>query len=433
MSVFFPDLVFLGTFGIPSSRSRTDLAETDERGMGNHDGFEETREGDWLRFQRRTTGRKIFGGILFLLNAGVIYLFFAGKFHNPDGQVASAWAALVPGLFLGLPSLGLLLFRSGIGVNTKEMRVRHWWGFPRPWRIREESLSSFSHVEVLKEVRRSGNNTVIRYPIRLVGGEKPFNLTMAGEPLSARRLSERFAAAMAKPLHNHLSGIPVIRMPEEFDRSLGENIVASGELPELPSQPEGSKLGLQVDGERLQVEIPAPGLIRGGLALMVMALPALALAIGFTFMFGGRQPLGFRLFMVGMVAVPMAGAFFYALSRGVREELLEVGPEEIRVLSRYPWMESSASIPTREVEEITQTEWNKTGSPLAGMLAFGGVTLMSDEKMLTFGTSLSHEDRSFVIELVRYVLARRVAKAGGGAKEGAKAPTPDPKVEHQLV
>ncbi len=401
--------------------------------MGNHDGYQEIREGEWIRFERGSTGQKIFGGILFLLNAGIIFLFATGKFHNPDGGVASPWAALVPGLFLGLPALGLFLFRSGIGVNTKEMLVRSWWGFVRPWRVREESLAAFSHVEVLKEVRRSGNNTVIRYPIRLVGGEKPLSLVVAGEPLSARRLSERFAAAMGKPLHNHLSGIPVIRMPEEFDRSLGENIVASGELPELPVQPVGSKLGLQVDGERLQVEIPSPGLMRGGLALMALVLPSLALALGFFFMFGGGNPFGFSLFMVGMVAVPMAGAFFYALSRGVRKELLEVGPEEIRIRSCFPWMETSKAIPTQEVEEITQTEWNKNGSPLAGMLAIGGVTLMSDEKMLTFGSSLSHEDRSFVIELVRYVLARSVARARDGIAKGNRVQSSPSPAEHQLA
>jgi hypothetical protein len=252
-------------------------------------------------------------------------------------------------------------------------------------------------------------------------------LAETGEALSARRLSERFAAAMSKPLHNHLSGIPVIRAPEELDRSLGENIVASGELPVLPVQPEDSSLSIQVDGDRLRVEIPPPGILRGGLALLVFVLPGLALAVAAVFLFGGGQSIGFRLFLAGSLGLPLLGAFFYALSRGTRKEWLEVGPEKVTIHSSYPWGTTSKSISTQEIEEITQSEENKNASPLAGMLALGGVTLMGDRAMLTFGASLSLEDRSFVMDLVRYILARSVANRADNSKASGEEPEP-PKV-----
>jgi len=406
----FPYFGPLGPFETLLPCSRSDFLRTDEGGMGKKDGFEEVREGDWISFQPETLGRKALGVLFLLLSLGIGYLFVTGKFHDPHGKVASPWGAMIPGFLVGLPGLGLFLFRSGIRVNAKERLIQSWWGFVGPWRMREESLTSFSHVEVLKEVRRSGNQTVIHYPVRLVGEGKALRFVTAQEPLRARRLSERFASAVAMPLHNHLSGIPVIRTPEEFDRSLGENIIASGELPQLPPQPADSKVALQVEGDSLQVEIPAPGLLRGGGALLLLLFPFSALSIGLFFTFMKDFPQSVRLVFLGIAIVPLMGAFAYALARGVRREILEVGPKEIVVRSCYPWMERSKSLLTREVEEMTQTDGNKNASPLAGLLAIGGVTLMADENVLSFGASLSKEDRRFLIDLVRYVLARSVAK-----------------------
>ncbi|HHI79665.1 MAG TPA: hypothetical protein ENK02_06765 [Planctomycetes bacterium] len=386
--------------------------------MSYQDGMKEMQEGEWLSFRPASGARIVFGGILLLLSLGTMTLFVLGKFHTPSGGIASPWAGLVPGLLLGLPALGLLSFRSGFRVHKAEQRIQHWWGFGKPFGVREESLNAFSHVEVLKEVRRQQNKTYVTYPVRLIGAEKRMSLVCRSEPLSARRLAERFARALDKPLHNHLSGIPVIRQPNELDLSLGERIAASGELPELPPQPADSKLHLQVDGERLQVEIPAVGILRGGLFLMVFFLPGLAMGIGFSFLMGGRTGSRFLLFGMGLFFLPLIGAALYAISRGVRRELLEVGPEEVRLRYLYPWGESSKAIPTQELEEITQSQSAQKLNPLGALLATGGISLIADRGMLTCGASLSREDRSFILDLVRYVLARSYAE-GGGSKAKA--------------
>ncbi|MDX1681586.1 MAG: hypothetical protein R3336_00565 [Phycisphaeraceae bacterium] len=333
----------------------------------------------------------------------------AGHLKDPEtGRALATWQAV---LFGSIPvALGVAVgaFRSGITIDPRHNRVVTWSGPLFPLFSNEHELGDSRRVTVSREVRggnSSNSSSKTVYPVKLVfdAGED-IELAAETRPDRSRRLAERVARCAQLPMRNQMTDDVVDRQPHQLDWSLRQHLLADGDPPPLPTAPDGSTVKTQAaadDPTARAIELPPIGLARSGLVLALPALPMLA----FPFLFfggdSGPSPL-FLAGVIGIVAVPILGVMVWAANRALTRTTLQVSPRELEIRRRGPLWRRTRRYSADDIEALSVE--SPSDHPLAGLVASGGLHIVTDERVEDVGRGCSAADLEYAADLIRHVV-----------------------------
>lgn len=343
------------------------------------------------------------GVVLLCLAAGIACLGGTGLLREASGGPAPAATVAVFVAVFGAPGLALLSHVSGIDFHRLRGEAERWWGFGSVWKSRRIALTAFDSIDVRKVVRSNGKNgSTTVYPVRLHGAE-PVSVHECRDPVTARSLAEELARYLELDLRSTLHGEETVRPWRQLDWSLRRRILSTGEAPPRPEPPCGSRLTVTAAGNGFDVTAPGVGLLRSGMLLVALAAPApvLFLAFGATSL-RDAPPLFLALF-VGFALLPLPVLALTALRRAGRSETLVLRRDKVTVEHLGPLgAKTSWSRPSDAIEEITVS--TPVGSALAGLIATGGVTLVTDAGACELLRGASDEERAYVRDLIAHVI-----------------------------
>jgi len=353
------------------------------------------------RHRRITT--TVGGGCLLLIGlvfAGMgslfIFLLLTGAdgvtVGDRPGRAADAWK---PGIFVLLGAvMGLSRYRKEVDLATGRLTRTFRCVIPL-WR-RERELGPPVKVTLSKEVRRGSQNSHTVYPVHLVAGEDPIELSSDPNERTARAEAERVARFVELPLEDSSAGSVLVRTHDSLDRSVIETAELDGQPIEAPP---ASVLVVAESGRGLEVRIP---LARGPLLLGAGGIATVLLvSVGFWW-FAWRPGVGEvhglfdRLFSYApllMAGVPVIGGIFMGIHRGLFGSVVEVDPRGVRARTLL----GSTWIAVDDLEEL-----RVVGGGLGPHLL-----ARSDEREFRCGHGLSEADRRYLRALLLRQLGAR--------------------------
>ncbi len=376
--------------------------------MAGVGGLRVRTEGSSVELVRAAVARRIVGAAL------AAFAIVLWQVSSPELRAQAGWI-LAPGL-LGLVGVLLATTRDGISIDTNGRTITKWWRVGPLGRAVVKRLDTFAEVDVRKEIVRSGNNnrTTVHYPVRLMGDDQELRIVTSTEPAASRRLGEAIARVTWLPMRCDVAGEVVVRPPDELDWSLAQRLADAGSPPARPEPPTDTKLSVSEHGGTVSIDVPAPGALRSGLMLMLLAMPGGLLASTLVIVFGHAAPAGFLvLFLLILLGPPLALAAV-ALVRGNETVHVDVDPDHVRIERKRPGRRRVVEFDGPTVEEIVVTP--PAGGPFGEMIASGGVTLIRDVAFHRIGRGLSADDLRHLADLVAWSLCQRVRARTGAAE-----------------
>ncbi len=378
--------------------------------MGVRAGFLTRVEAGRLEFRRVSIARSIAGVIILVLAWGLFHIAPDPGARASSGTTISAWISYPAALAAAAAGLALLVYRSGITFDRARDDIHTWWGLPKPVRTQRSALSNYREVAVQREVRtthtNNGSSRTIVFAVRLnaPGDADALEIAAPKDAMAARGLGETIARACGLPLRSVMSsaGSHTLRQPEELDWSLRQQIEARGQSPDEPVEPPRSRLVVSPDGNRRVVDLPSIGLLRGGLGISLLALPGAFMFVGFALSALDDAPPIFVATFCMFAALPFLIGLWAGLTRGLRTEQLRVDAGELSVERRSPLGTRKTTVPSMLIEEAS---WSPSAPSILGSLvASGGVTLVTDERLIEFGRGASDAEREYLVQLIEHAV-----------------------------
>lgn len=342
----------------------------------------------------------------------------------PDGADAMPWYFGVPfGLAFAAAGAGVLLGRAGVILNRRDCTVTTWWGLLVPFRRTRRELAEFAQVVLNREVRRSKNSMYTVYPVRL-GGPKPVLIEEPRDYARARRVAEEISAFLSRPLADSSSGTLIVRQPDELDESLRDHARRTGARWELPPQPAVIRSELQVEGARIVVRIPPPG-VRPAVVIGVVLAGLVPLAIFAVFLMpllaAGKLPAGPVLLVAAACLALIELPLLFFVMAGRTPMRVVVGPDGLSVERQGLLRGRRVHLPANEIEELILPRSATEGvAPVdaaalagpAGMLLKSlsktsqrGIQARSDTATAEFGQGLAPEELRWLHAVAGAVLS----------------------------
>ena len=152
-------------------------------------------------------------------------LIFMGLFGMPFAAVGTA----------------LVFGRSGTILDRQRGTLVRWWGLLVPMKRTEYLLDGFE--KICLGYNPGDSKHAATYPVTLVPGDggKPVPMQAPADYAEARRLAERLAKFLRKPVEDSSAGAKTVRDPDHLDECLRDRIRRTGEdvraLPPRPGEP----------------------------------------------------------------------------------------------------------------------------------------------------------------------------------------------------
>jgi hypothetical protein len=357
-------------------------------------------------------------------------------------------AALLVGLF-GLPfaaiGAALVFGRSGVILDRQRGTLVRWWGLLVPMKRTEQSLDGFETVRL--GYTPGDSKHAATYPVTLVPGDggRPVPMQAPTDYAAARRLAERLARFLRKPVEDSSAGEKTVRDPDRLDECLRDRIRRTGEdARSLPPRPDGMRTRIEETGDGLVLEIPAAAASR--------ALQALPLVVGLVFFvivgrnffsafLGVDSPPGVRLGIVGVVLLLFLGGPIALVLRGFRGRQrttrVTVTRDLLRVEGEAAGRTGVAEIPAAELEDllaptprslVAETGSRDARTPrlvddsgtlrmpdgrpaprillsIIKLVGSPGITARSDTTVVTFGRGLPEQETAYLHAVIRKTIA----------------------------
>jgi hypothetical protein len=318
---------------------------------------------------------------------------------------------LLAGLVFSAVGVLLVLGRRVLRIDRRRRTVTVSYGLPMPIRQTVRPWEEFTAIAVTRESRKTKNGSYIVYPVRMTGPGKPVLLEELRTYQPIRQTAEQVAAFMRLPMHDSSEGVLVVRDPEHLNESVRERLRRTAERSPLPPPPAGMRSRLFHKDRSVLIEMPAEGpdlrflgILIAGMVFTVFV--AVGVVVSLPLSIGGLpRPVVVALVVAALVVPEIAiGAFL--LLRRRRPARLIVSPAGVRLEGGAAGGRAQ-EISSDAIEELTVLN---TAMP-AGMPAFvvsglqRGVLLRSDTTTIEIGNSLAMEEKQYLAELIRHVLA----------------------------
>jgi len=319
---------------------------------------------------------------------------------------------------------GLVFGRSGLMINRREKTMTKWWGLMVPMRKKQHDLHDFAQVRLSKEIRRSssssgGSSTYTVYPVRIVGEDEKLNIEEPRDYREARRAGEALAKFLDFALTDSSSGTSVTRQASDLDESIRERTQRTGEVVELPDQPEGMKTRVEIDATSVRLETPPAGFGLDSIVMMLMGL-VIPAVVGTMFLphvlkddgMPREMKIVFLSFIGVFMAVPLLGLFARGLAKARRREVITVTPDLLQVMGKGLLPGKTIEIPADELEELElagglagAASTEQVPALLQKLVAGkGGITARSDRTSVTFCKGVPYAEREWIYAVVKNML-----------------------------
>ena len=315
----------------------------------------------------------------------------------PDWYLLAPCGALV--LAIGV----LLVFtRRGTVVDCRNERVVSWWGLLRPMRSSTRPLADFDRVEMTERLEKGRRRSYTVYPVRLVG-ERGLPVTVDDPltPAGALEVATGLARFTGLKLVDRTTGTPIVRLAADGDKPLRQRQEESGRRVSVPEPPADARSRIEVLGDTISFELPAPGLRGQHAALMAVGLlvPAGVYFFWLRLMFGrGALPA----VISGLLAVVLMGApfvffFLLPLSAARMRTRVEASPTELRVTFRGLLLRRSKAILAHVIDEVEVADLALTkGQPDARGKLGSLIVVRAGGSTLAFGAGLSQAELTWI-------------------------------------
>lgn len=341
--------------------------------------------------------RKLGGGIWIVL--GLVLLAGAGLLIWK--QMGRQWTTMDSVMFVVLV-VGAAVFLFGRrrkSVNAETRTVRDTWTLIARIRDRRWSFDRFDRIELTEEIRRSDKHTYTVYPVRLVGKAR-FHWMEHRKYEKSRGVAEELARVAGFSLHDSSGGATTVRAPHEIDQSLRDRIQSRGGDAELPPRPAVFRSRLSLEGERVVIETPGVSTTRRFLlpmiAIFLVACGLMAYCL--TALDEAAQEARPGLVVTALVAffIFMPFLLFVGIYTMIspRRTRVVASPAGIEIDQRVFVGNKLTSIASVEIEDIA----------LADSGTKKGIVIRSDNTVVSFGGSLSREERAYIHGLLRAVV-----------------------------
>ncbi len=378
------------------------------------------------RYEKKSGGGclMLFGLPFLAAGLAIMTLGVLGVKDDSGNSIPIYFALPFGGVFAAVGA-GLVFGRGGIVFDKRTNEAIKWWGLLVPMKRTVAPLHSMKEVAITKEIRRSDKSTYTVYPVRVAHAGDQFKICEPRDYQKARQEAEEVAKFLNVELRDaSAGGEGVVRQAADLDQSIREQARAKGEIVEIPPMPAGARIRHDLNGGRLTLEIPAPGVSP---VILIMAAVMFLAPVGFmAFFLQGffnldEAPSLFRivfysfflLFLAPVVLIP--GRMVLS---GMSKERITVTPDKLELSLVAPYWTRAKSIPASEIEELELIRHEGNGGREVNpeqvpkivknlaLLGGGGGTIMarSDKQTLNFGRMLNREEAEWALALVKRVL-----------------------------
>lgn len=346
----------------------------------------------------------IFGLPFFGAGLFVIYSGFAEAAKGSGGGPASLLGIIPFGLIFVIAGASVMFGRKGVVVDPFVRTAYSWWGLLVPFKKKYYEFGEDSKLAICKETRRTKNSTYTVFVVRFLSGKsKGLLLDECRDYPRARKAAEKLAKMFEWPLHDRTGEYEVVRLPEELDMSLREQLRHKGQVLDFPEPPEGSKVAYEVAGDEVILEVPPAGFGLGPCVLTGFGVIALVgLTIGGMVFYNeflknapanpqARIPIYVFAGVFGVAGLAVALALMLGgLRMATSRDRIHLSAESVRLFRRDFLFRKTVEIPSRELEQLDINE--------------GKVRLISDSASMQIGEGLSVKDRDWLKDVIGYVV-----------------------------
>jgi hypothetical protein len=347
---------------------------------------------------RVSSGCAALFGLPFLLGG----LFAIVLSFTPEARRARdvpPWYILLPtgALIAGIGVL-LVFTRRGTIVDRRNERVTRWWGLLRPMRSTTRPLADFDRVQMTQAVRRARNRSYTVYPVRLAGPKGlPLTVDEKLTHAGALELAKDLATFAGLRLIDHTMGSPIERLAEEVAAPLRQRQTETGGRVAVPDPPADARSRVEVLGETICFDIPAPGLRRQHLWLMGLGLvvPVVIYVVWLRLLIGrgAVPPVLTGLLVVLLMGGPFVLGFLLPLGAATMRTRIEASPAELRVTFRGLLLRRTRAVLTQAIDELEVADLAVVkGQPTARGTLGKVIVARSEQDTLAFGAGLSEAE-----------------------------------------
>ncbi len=347
--------------------------------------------------EKRHRGVGVFLVIFSLLWGGFPTLFLIASILNGSFEPAMLFVLVFSIVGTGLFLFGLKLMTTRRVIRFDRDRIeldeRSIFGH-KNW---TEPLDRYAGVRSRSEYHSGGKNqssyTLYICELHHEDPKKKVRLYASRVEAGLRKRLERYCRQLGLPALEGDDSNLTVRSVEDLDKSV-RDLVREGKLAVQfdPTQPPPAGIGLQVEGNRLQIELPRTRfpLVAGLIGFLV---PGVFIWIGF----GVKEvPLFF-----GLIGVLVACGFLFVLAwNAIAVTVVQVDPDTIRWFQRVPWGETAGrTIESGHVESI------RAGRIVENQARMG-VLLVTDERTHVLGSGLPRESLDWLCHCLLAVISR---------------------------
>ncbi len=315
---------------------------------------------------------------------------------------------MIIGTLIGLTGVLCINLRSAIRIDRalrsieklsgfRSMHPRETWSFDNILEVRVKEYSSRGSEG------QAGGKIWFGITLELKQGQ-PEMLMRLNKPVPARRTAEVVARFIGKPLRNSLNHGDSVRQPEQLDWPLGRLLRESEASIPFPEKPNNSLVEAHLENRTLTLKIPAPGFFRGGILWAIILEPMiigpLFMAAGFV---GEATNPAFLTFLAAVAIIPATILALWSLYRGSEQIELTVTPEHLQLNSRTLFGSKQYDFSANQIEELTWFAWPASA---LGLVRTGGLSVYTDDQILSFAAWLKEADQQFIWNALRHILIK---------------------------
>ena len=282
------------------------------------------------------------------------------------------------------------------------------------WR-RNFPFDAIDRVELIAYRVSSGRGSRTQYGVRIEPAGSDFGQPVRGRGVmvwsagsypAARKIAERIAGLVRRPLADRTAGTVHVRQPDELDTPIAELWRREG-VPQRPSAPPGEALRAEIGDGRVRIELPPAGM-RGPAVVFVIALVATVstpfFVLGFLFSDGAPPWVvalyaGFTLIPVFVVASLLA---WFAWGRTE----LRADPSGVTIVQRLGPFVRSSRLGAEELEEVFVRSAPENAPALAKLIG-NALILRSDARTVQTAWGRSEAELEWLVSAIRWALTRR--------------------------
>ncbi len=340
---------------------------------------------------------------LAIVCVGVVLLFlgFTGRLEGEPGDNFHDWGGLAFGVPAVLLGLCVALERRGQIIDRAQGVAVRWWGFPVAIVERRHRLTASAVVCIGHKMRNCAFPVSLKLPGREIQLGAPEKV---GQSFS---IAKQVATLLNTSVQDESSGTEIEHSVESLEQPLRERLAANGVSTRRPSPPADRRVEITEDADGATFTLPPLGWhlrwvvpkLFVGVVLVAMGLVQVCVQV--TESKFAPQDVGewarVAVLLASLVLAPLVVFVRQALVRARLKERVTVTRNELRIhTSRFVGTQETV-IPLREVMGLQVCL--RPGGPPNTILAW------SRRKQCTFGMMLNDDERAWLVEALRHVIA----------------------------